>query len=104
MLVSMMNFDAEKRSVLVIVIESDNFKRMQKADPITLESLPAGGVLPSPGYPQNFSVLVGYEEDEVALYRLARQGAGEFVRYLERGRTWDESTDGKKNTFRIPTA
>jgi len=100
MLMLMLNFKG--RSLLVVTMEKDNLDRMKKADPITLESTLAGGLLPPPLHPENFSVLFAYEEDDVELYRRAKGNVGELIRWLERGRTWKEGVDGKKNAFNMP--
>jgi hypothetical protein len=103
----MVNLVGEARSVLLVVIEKDNFERMQKADPVTLESLREGGMLPPPMFPLNMSMLVAYEEDREKLYALAKaandsdKGVKAFMEYLERGRTFIAGVDGVEN-FRRP--
>ena len=102
MIASMMDFDRTEESILVIVIERDNLERMEKADPITLESVQRGGVMPVPKYPQAFSLLIGYEKDDAELYRRVRGGSAiDLLRWLERGRVFIESIDGKANAFKI---
>ena len=100
MMMTMLNFD--DRSLLVIVIETDNVERMKKADPVTLESRLCGGILPEPLFPKNFSILLAYESEDAELYAMAKRPPWEFVRWLERGRTWRENVDGKKNAFNLP--
>ncbi len=100
MVTMMINFS--DRSLLVVVIERENLDRMRKADPITLESFKHGGLLPVPEHPDNFSVIIAYEEDDAELYRMARGPLREFVRWLERERRWNDNTDGKKNAFKLP--
>ena len=107
MIMSMVNIPGEGRSLLVIVIEKDNFERMQKADPISFESTRAGGFLPPPMFPLNMSVLIAYEEDQETLYELGRQaknpeGVIELIKYLERGRVFVEGKDGKIGSLTKP--
>src|SRR5579864_1499775 len=100
MIMSMVNIEVEKRSVLLIVIEKDNFERMQKAAPVTLESFARGGGLPAPAFPRNLSILFAYEEDQPKLYELAKaankdaEGVMALFKYLERGRELIEGKDG----------
>lgn len=101
MLAAMMNIDELKQSILIIVIEPDNFKRMKEADPITLESINNRGLLEPPRYPENFNTLIAYEEDDVALWGLAKTNPLEMLRWLERGRKFDPKVDGKNNSFRM---
>ena len=102
MIVSMVNIDSLGESVLVVVIERDNLERMKSADPISLESVNRDGMLPVPKYPQKMSVLVGYEEDEVELYRRARETSPiDLLRWLERGRKFMDGVDGKEHSFKI---
>jgi hypothetical protein len=99
----MVNMPNEQRSVLLIVLEKDNLERMKTADPVTLESRQQGGGLPPPKYPTNFSILIGYDEDQDTLYAMAKaagktqEGMVEFFKYLERGRKFIEGVDGVKN-------
>lgn len=102
MIMTMINIAPLKQSILVTVIEQDNLERMKTADPITMESERAGGYLPAPDYPQNFSLLIAYEEDQDELYRMAKTGGVEFLSWLERGRKFIKGVDGKRQVFRIP--
>lgn len=103
MIAAMLDVNELQQSILFIVIERDNLERMKKADPITLESVSHGGLLPVPKYPQDFSILIAYEEDDDELYRRARAGnTGELIRWLERGRQFIPGLDGKKEAFKIP--
>lgn len=99
MITAMMNLPSMQESVLVIVIERDNLERMKTGDPATLESIHKGGVLIPPQYPQRFSVLVAYEEDDAELYRRVKGDLGELMVWLERGRKFIEGLDGKENAF-----
>jgi hypothetical protein len=103
MLVAMINISELKQSILVVVIEQENLERMKLADPITLESHLAGGMLPPPGYPLNFSVLIAHEEDSEELYKQAKIGGVGFMRWLERGRKFNPSKDGLKNARPLVT-
>lgn len=91
------------RTILVMVIEKENLDRMRKGDPITLESAAMGGhVMPRIRHPENLSLLIAYEEDDVELYRMARsQDTVALLRYLERARTWKPEMDGKENMFSL---
>ena len=101
MVAAILNFDQTQESVMLIVIERDNLERMEKADPITLESVERGGVLMPARYPHQLSLLIAYEKDDAELYRLVRESSMvELLRWLERGRKWIEQEDGKKNTFK----
>jgi hypothetical protein len=107
MIMSMVNLSSEGRSILVAVLEPENLDRMKKADPITMESNESGGGLAAPMFPQNFSVLIAYEEDQEKLYSLARSagegwdGVREFISYLERGRVFIEGVDGVQNVRKL---
>lgn len=106
MIVATIDLPSPDRTVLVMIIEKDNLDRMRVADPITLESRAMGGhVMPKIRHPENLSLLVAYEEDDVELYKLARAGDMiELLRYLERGRKWKPEMDGKENMFRLHRA
>jgi hypothetical protein len=102
MIAAMFSFDEEAKSVLVVVIETDNLERMKTADPITLESISEGGALAPPRYPLNFSILIAYEPDREELYRLAKISPPmELLRWLERGRKFIEGVDGIVHAHRI---
>lgn len=103
MLATMIDIDAEKASLLICVIEPENFERMRLADPITMFPLSSGGVLATAKYPANMRMIIAYEEDVFEVHRLFKSGGtlGELIRYLERGYTWKEDRDGMKNGFRL---
>lgn len=101
MIAAMMNIHELKQSVLIVVIESGNLRRMELGDPATLESTNNGGILTPPLYPQNFNVLLAYDTDEKKLYEMAQGPAPEFLRYLERGRKFYKEIDGVENTTTI---
>jgi len=102
MLMSMINLDRLQQTILLVVIQRDNLDRMKKADPITLESTLAGGLLPPPRYPLNLSILMAYEDDQDEVYRRARGDQMEFLKWLERGRVFIKGVDGKSEAFRVP--
>jgi hypothetical protein len=104
MLAAMLNNEQRRRSILVIVIEAENLARMQKADPITLQSTLQGGALPVPRYPLDFSILIAYESDTRPILEMARKpGNGDdIIAYLERNRVFIKGKDGTENTYRIP--
>jgi hypothetical protein len=99
-IIGTLDFDQDKSSVLFVVITPDNLKRLKQADPITLESQKRGGMLTFK-YGNNLSILVAYEEDEEAMKAMAAKSPIEFLAYLERGRTWNPSEDGKENVIPI---
>lgn len=101
MIAAMLNVHELKQSILVVVIESGNFRRMELGDPCTLESTNNGGVLAPPTYPLNFNVLIAYDADEKKLYEMAKGDAFEFLRYLERGRKFYKEIDGVENSRTI---
>ena len=102
MIAAMLNIHELRQSVLVVVIESGNHRRMELGDPITLESTNNGGFLRPPMYPQNFNMLIAYEADEKKLDEMAKGPAMDFLRYLERGRKFYPGIDGVVNTQVIP--
>ena len=102
MIAGMLNFDVESKTVLFIVIESGNLRRMELGDPATLESMFHGGVLQPPRYPLNFNVLIAYDPDEKKLHEMAKGDPIKFLRYLERGRKFYKEIDGVENTIKIP--
>lgn len=100
MIMSMVELDERKQTILYVIIERENLARMEKADPITLESIAEGGMLPAPRYPANFSVLIAYEPDSEELYKMA-QRPPMLIRWLERGRKYIRGLDGKENSFKM---
>jgi hypothetical protein len=88
----------KRRTVLAVVIEPDNLARMQKGDPITIESAGRGGMMmPYLPYPMNTSLLIAYEADSGRIYELAeREDIQGLFAYLERGREFKEGVDGWK--------
>jgi hypothetical protein len=101
MIAAMLNVDELMQSILVVVIESGNFRRMELGDPCTLESTNNGGVLTPPKYPLNFNVLIAYDADEKKLHEMARGPVMELLRYLERGRKFYKEIDGVENAIKI---
>jgi hypothetical protein len=104
MIMTMIDVDPRRQSILYVVIEKDNLERMRKADPITLESKQMGGMLPVAKYPGNFSLLIAYEEDDAELYRMAKVGGIELLKWLERGRVFVPGLDGKGEAFKVHAA
>ena len=104
MIVSRLNFHHNKSSVLIVIIEKDNLDRMKRADPITIEGASRGGkVMPGILFPDNLSLLIAYEEDDVELYTLAKTGdLSALLHWLERGRKFDPKTDGPENVVPVP--
>lgn len=101
MIAAMVNVHELKQSVLIVVIESGNLRRMELGDPVTLESTNNRGILTPPLYPQNFNVLIAYDTDEKRLNEMAKGSALEFIRYLERGRKFYPEIDGVENAIKI---
>jgi hypothetical protein len=102
MIYAMLNIDATKESIIIVVIEPENLRRMDRADPISIESANRGGLMKVPKYPEALSLLIAYERDD-ELYRLVRDGdLVELLRWLERGRQFIRGLDGKENSFKIP--
>jgi hypothetical protein len=99
---AMLNLEESKQSILLVVIERDNLDRMKKADPITLESVNVGGLLEPPKYPEKFSMLLAYEDDDDEVYKRVRGDRMEFLRWLERGRKFIKGVDGIEHTFTLP--
>ena len=101
MIAAMLNIHELKQSILLVVIESGNLRRMELGDPATLESTNNGGILTPPLYPLNFNMLLAYETDEKKLYEMAQGEAIEFLRYLERGRKFYKEIDGVENVIKM---
>lgn len=102
MMLTLLNNDERKESYLVIVLQADNLKRMRRADPVTIESVACGGVLPTAKYPDKLMMLVAYEEEEVELYRVAKEGSlGDLLTFLRRGYRYDRDVDGTHRAFSI---
>lgn len=85
-----------KRSVLVIIIEPNNFERMKLGDPLTLMPKEQGGVLDIKN-PENLEIVIAYEEDLQLLYEMAGRGdvAGVLKR-ISRGFRQIKGVDGVK--------
>lgn len=102
MIFSMLNNDEKRESIIILVIERENLERMRRADPITVESPQRGGIMQTPKYPEQLSMLVAYEGDDTELYR--RVGTGnllELLGWLKRGWRFDPERDGKDNAFSL---
>jgi hypothetical protein len=99
MIVTVINDPTEQQSILIVVLEPDNLKRMKKADPITMETKgPLGGVLPPIDYPQKFAVVIAAEEEEeTKLYQAA--GDGSLLHYIMRGYKFKRDLDGTERAF-----
>lgn len=74
-----------RRRILILVLEKENFVRMQQADPIDLKTedyfvpqMNGAGI----------ELLIAYEDDRDKLIALNKSGGiAAVVKYLERGRT-----------------
>ena len=99
MICSTINDEVNRASVLIIVIERENLDRMKQADPITLASIKEGGkILQRVEFPDHLSIILAYEDDDAALYKLAR--ANDLIgllAYVRRGIKFDPEVDGQKN-------
>jgi hypothetical protein len=104
MILMVINLDKAQRSIIVVVIESGNHRRMELGDPITLESVNNGGLLQPPRYPLNLNLLIAYDADEKKLYEMANGDPLEFLEYLERGRKFYQGIDGIENTETVRRA
>lgn len=104
MIAAVINDPGRKRTVIVVVIEPENLERMSKGDPASLETKSMGGILPPIDYPNNYGILVAYEQDEVELYKKARENPLELLRYLERGRKFIRGLDGTENAISLHKA
>ena len=94
MITTKVDIPDQQRSVLIVVIEKDNFERMKSGDPITLEH--HGCVMPSVRFPDKLDIVIAYEEDDVTLYRLAKSGGQEeILRYITRNYKINPEVDGQ---------
>ena len=101
MVATMLNDHSTKESILVLVLEPANLKRMQEADPVTVETKNNHGILDPPAYPDKLRVMVAYEEDDVTLWQLGRGGSiGDMLRYLTRGWKFTDQ-DGSHQAFKL---
>lgn len=92
MVVIPINTDTETH--LILIIESDNLKRMKTADPITLHCKQSGGLLDIK-HPNNYRMTVAYEEDQEELYRLAKtKDIKALEDYVNRGYKFISGRDG----------
>lgn len=92
MYLALLDIDAERRSVIIVVISKANLDRMRNADPITLVSVMEGGKMPVPKYCQ-LSFVLAYEEDWEALEKIASKEdslSREVLLYLGRGYKFQE--------------
>jgi hypothetical protein len=103
MIVTMLDIDPQEKSILFVVLERPNIERMKVGDPVTLESPLAGGILPAPKYPQDFSLCIAYEPDHDELYKMCAKGGKEFLMWLERGRVFIPGVDGPGKAFKVPS-
>src|ERR1017187_2879932 len=84
MILIQLNDDKTKRSMLVLVLETDNFERMKQADPITLMPKADGGFIHPIKYPDGFSFVVAFEENSGACYALQNDPQA-LIQHLNRG-------------------
>lgn len=102
MMATLVNDYDRKASYLVVVLQPDNMERMRKADPVSLESVALGGILPTPAFPDKLGVVIAYEEDEVGLYKAAQTGnLADLLRFIQRGYHFNRDIDGTHRAFSI---
>ena len=105
MIATVLNVDPIKESFVVVVIQPDNLKRMRRADPITLETVGAktgGGIMPVVKYPESLSILIAYEEDEPALWKICQSNDPvAMMKYLQRGLKFNRDEDGAARAFSL---
>ena len=87
---TMVIFQTEDRlsgqSLVVVVIERDNLKRMDQGDPITLRTRKMGGSLEVVEHPDNLQLIIAFENDSGPVYEfMQRQDGVGLLRYLMRG-------------------
>jgi hypothetical protein len=96
------DFDEKHISGLVLILEKDNIERMKQADPVTLETVSKGGFLPVPKYPENFMMMIAYEEDTAIVYEfMLKKDYSGMLKHLRRGYKWTD-TDGLKFSWKLP--
>ena len=102
MIVTGVDIDAIKASLIIIVIQPDNLERMHQHDPITLETRKAGGVLPVVKYPENLNLLIAYEEQDQELLKIVDGGSiGDLIEFLRRGYKFIRGLDGTHLAYKI---
>jgi len=104
MILIALNIPTTQQTVIAVVLEKDNLARMQEGDPVTLESVNGGGILPVPRYPHNTSILIAYLEDTKELYDIAQKTGNNplaMLAYLEKKRQWRPEVDGKENSVSL---
>lgn len=102
MMTTLVNNDERQESYLIVVLQPDNLERMKKSDPVTLETVATGGILPTARYPDKLMMLVAYEEDEVGLYKAAQTGNfADLLQFLRRGYKFNRDVDGTHRAFKI---
>lgn len=102
MIVTMVNIDQIKRTVLIVVLEPDNWKRMEQHDAVTLECKKDGGVLETPKYPDRMSLMIAYENEVERLHQVIAAGnMRDLFTFLERGRKFIKGVDGAHMAYSI---
>lgn len=75
MIVCSLDNDKAMTSYLIVVVEENNFRRMEKGDPITLTSGRLGGSLPEVTYPDRLVFVFAYAGDKAgAMYQAIQEG------------------------------
>lgn len=103
MYLTVLDIDAEHRSVIVVVMSKENMDRMRNADPITLISTMEGGWMPVLKYCQ-ISFILAYEEDWKTLEKVvtaAGATSSALLRYLRRGYQFSEALGDGKTGWKI---
>jgi hypothetical protein len=100
MIFAQANSDETETTLIVIVLEEDNLRRMAQADPITLECGEAGGLLQPIRYPNRVRMLIAHEPDVGPIYQMMKERRdAELLEYLMRGYTFS-TLDGVRT--RVP--
>jgi len=95
MLLIPVNNHEVKSTIMIIIIQPDNFERMKVGDPLTFQSASLGGLLPTIAYPNRLYMVIAYEEDLSKVYELSGDGKyAELMNYLHRGYSYVSGLDG----------
>lgn len=86
--------NTEDKSIVIVILEHDNFERMANADPVTLQSNDAGGILDIQ-HPDNYEIVIAYEEDSSTIMGFAQRGDMQgLLAHIARGFKYVEGVDG----------
>lgn len=91
--------DNGKERHIVVIIEKDNLERIEKHDPITLDTVAKGGLFMT-GHPLHTSLMIAYEDGEGVrtVKDLAeKKDTTGILKFLTRGFTFDPAKDGNEH-------